>query len=162
MQFILCDKVASSACHISSIYKLQTTRTVILEIFIAAKFLYSSKCSKIKHTKYFHSTYYATEHEINYCGVRRCSNTNILHTALSYQGKFHWLPHFTDYRMFHLQSCETVCLFLWLVSFKNILHYIHAFTLHVWNLCRVLFFLLQSLCSSLAFLLAFHNREFFH
>ena len=42
---------------------------VIWKIFIVKKFSYSSKITKIKHTKYFQCTYYVIERELNYCRV---------------------------------------------------------------------------------------------
>ena len=56
--------------------------TVISEIFVVKKCSYSSKITKIKHTKYFQRTYYVIERELNYRRVRKFFNTNILHTNI--------------------------------------------------------------------------------
>ena len=45
--------------------------TVIREIFVGKNFLYSSKCTKIKCTKYFQHAYYVIEYELNYYKVRK-------------------------------------------------------------------------------------------
>ena len=57
--------------------------TIIWEIFGVKKLLYSSKSTKIKHTKYFQYMYYITERELNYHKVRKFFDTNILHTNIS-------------------------------------------------------------------------------
>ena len=57
--------------------------TVIREMFVVKKFLYSSKITKIKHMKYFQHMYYVIEHELNYRKVQKFVNTNILHTNIS-------------------------------------------------------------------------------
>ena len=57
--------------------------TVIREIFVVKKLSYSSKSTKIKHTKYFQRTYYVIERELNYHKARKFFNTNILHTNIS-------------------------------------------------------------------------------
>ena len=56
--------------------------TVIWKIFVVKKFLYSSKITRIKHTKYFQRTHYVIEHELNYRRVRKFFNMNILHTNI--------------------------------------------------------------------------------
>ena len=54
--------------------------TVTREIFVVKILSYSSKITKIKHTKYFQHTYYVIECELYYCRVQKFFNTNILHT----------------------------------------------------------------------------------
>ena len=44
---------------------MQNIPTVVWEIFVIKKFLYSSKSMKIKHMKYFQHTYYVIEHKLN-------------------------------------------------------------------------------------------------
>ena len=60
------------------LYKVEMN-TVIRKIFVVRKFSYSSKSTKIKHTKSFQRT----ERELNYHRVQKICNTNILQRNIS-------------------------------------------------------------------------------